>query len=162
MEIVIVCRREETIYSVQCSYINGSNAKGCVYVLVSMVVGNITGTIKRTNSEGDLVTISNIGCYKAVLAYDWESDNTTGTLPIRGNINSNETCPITSIIKNILNIIIYESISIEPPDDPSPTSSVNYLLFIVLAIILLVVVLVCIMVTVVVCFYKKGMLPNKE
>ena len=152
-------RREETIYSIQCSYINGSNAQGCVYVLVGMVVGNITGTIERTSSEGDVVAIFNIGCYKEVLAYDWESDNTTGTLPIRGNINSNETCPITSIITNISNIIIYESISIEPPDDPSPTSSVN-ILFIVLAIILLVV-LVCIMVGVL-CLYKKGTLPHKE
>ena len=74
-------------------------------------MGNITGTIKRTNSEGDLLNISNIGCYKEVLAYDWESDNTTGTISIRENINSNETCPITSIIKNISNnIIIDESI----------------------------------------------------
>ena len=60
-----------------------------------MVMGNITGTIERTSSEGDLVTISNIGYYKEVLAYDWESDNTIGTLPIRGNINSNEMCPVT-------------------------------------------------------------------
>ena len=95
VEMVTACRREGTIYSIQCSYINNSNAQGCIYVLVSMVVGNITGIIKRTSSEGDLVTISNIGYYKEVLAYDWESDNTTGTLPIRGNINSNEMCPIT-------------------------------------------------------------------
>ena len=98
MEIVTVCRREETIYSIQCSYINGSNAKGCICVFVNMVVGNITGIIERTNSEGDLVNISNIGYHKEVLAYDWECNNTTGNLTIRGNINSNETCPITSII----------------------------------------------------------------
>ena len=90
-----MCSREETIYSIQCSYINGSNAKGCIYVLVGMVMGNITGTIRRTSSEGDVVTISNIGYYKEVLAYDWESDNTIGILPIRGNINFNETCPVT-------------------------------------------------------------------
>ena len=89
---VTLSRREGTIYSIQCSYINNSNAQGCVYVLVSMVVGNITGTIERTSSGGDLVTISNIGCYKEVLAYDWEDDNTTGTLPIRENFSSNETC----------------------------------------------------------------------
>ena len=58
------------------------------------MVVSITGTIRRTSSEGDLVNISNIGYYKEVLAYDWESDNTTGTLPIRGNINSNKICPI--------------------------------------------------------------------
>ena len=61
---------------------------------MSVVVGNITGTIRRTSSEGDLVTISNIGYYKEVLAYDWESDNTTGTISIRGIINLNEMCPI--------------------------------------------------------------------
>ena len=59
-----------------------------------MVVGNITGTIRRTSSKGDLVNISNIGYYKEVLAYDWESDNTTGTISIRGIINLNEMCPI--------------------------------------------------------------------
>ena len=90
-----MCRREETIYSIQCSYINGSNAQGCIYVLVGMVMGNITGTIRRTSSERDVVTISNIGYYKEVLVYDWESDNTIGILPIRGNISFNETCPVT-------------------------------------------------------------------
>ena len=84
-----MCRKEETIYSIQCSYIKGSNAQGCIYVLVGMVMGNITGTIRRTSSEGNLVTISNIGYYKEVLVYDWESDNTIGILPIRGNISSN-------------------------------------------------------------------------
>ena len=62
-----------------------------------MVVGNITGTIEKTNFKGYL-NISNIGCYKEVLVYDWESDNNTGILPIRGNISSNEMCPIKGII----------------------------------------------------------------
>ncbi len=49
---------------------------------------NITGIINRTNSEGVRIEVPNIGCYREVLAFDLESDNTTGTLPVRGSIES--------------------------------------------------------------------------
>ncbi len=83
---------ENTTYSIQCSYISGSNARGCVFILVSGVEGlaNITGIINRTSSEGVRIEVPNIGNYREVLAFDVESDNTTGTLPVRGSI---ESCP---------------------------------------------------------------------
>ncbi len=48
-------------------------------------MANITGIINRTSSEGVRIEVPNIGCYREVLAFDLESDNTTGTLRVRGN-----------------------------------------------------------------------------
>ncbi len=88
---------ENTTYSIQCSYISGSNARGCVFILVGGVEGvaNITGIVNRTSSEGVRIKVPNIGCYREVLAFDLESDNTTGTLPVRGNITmiTMDMCP---------------------------------------------------------------------
>ncbi len=93
MEKVSFCLVENTTYSIQCSYISGSNARGCVFTLVSGVEGvaNITGIINRTSSEGVRIEVPNIGSYREVLAFDLESDKTTGTLPVRGSI---EFCPL--------------------------------------------------------------------
>ena len=93
VQSVTISRDQGDIYSIQCSYVTGSDAIGCVYILVSNKtnVNNFTGTLERTRM---LVEISNIGCYLEVLAYDLERDNTTGTLPIRENINSSETCNV--------------------------------------------------------------------
>ncbi len=94
VEEVRQCLVENTTYSIQCSFISGSNAHGCVFILVSGVEGvaNITGIINRTSSEGVRIEIPNIGNYREMLAFDLESDNTTGTLPLRGNITF-DMCP---------------------------------------------------------------------
>ncbi len=83
-----------TTYSIQCSYISGTDARGCVFILVGGVEGvaNITGIINRTSSEGVRIEVPNIGCYREVLAFDLESDNTTGTLPVRENVTLFDIC----------------------------------------------------------------------
>ena len=94
---------EDTTYSIKCSYISGSDARGCVFILVGGVEGvaNITGIINRTSSEGVLIDVPNIGCYREVLAFDLESDNTTGTLPVRRNITSVNICASTGMLFHI-------------------------------------------------------------
>ncbi len=90
VERVSLCLEENTTYSIQCSYISGSNARGCVFILVGGVEGvaNITGIINRTSSEGVRIEVPNISNYRKMLAFDLESDNTTGTLPVRGSIKT--------------------------------------------------------------------------
>ena len=63
-------RVDENIYFIQCSYLNGSDVCGCVYVLVSGEEGveNVTGFIER-DSNGVTLEVANIGCYSEVLAY---------------------------------------------------------------------------------------------
>ncbi len=94
MEEIRLCLVENTTYFIQCVYISGSNACGCVFILVSGVEGlaNITGIINRTSSEGVRIEVPNIGSFREVLAFDLESDNTTDILPLRGNIKF-DMCP---------------------------------------------------------------------
>ena len=91
------------IYSIQCSYLSGSDVNGCVYVLVSSEEGveNVTGFIER-DSNGVTLEVANIGCYCEVLAYD---NNTINQVqPVRTSI-TDETCLITTG-----NIIIFTCI----------------------------------------------------
>ena len=84
-----------THYSIQCSYLSGSDVSGCVYVLVSREEGveNVTGFIER-GSNGVTLEVANIGSYSEVLAHD----NTTISeiLPIRTSINTSDMCLITT------------------------------------------------------------------
>ncbi len=96
VQSVSICLVGGTTYSIQCSYVMGSNARGCVYFIMGTAVGNVTGAIVRSNSEGVTVELPTLDGYNEVLAYDWESDNSTGTLPIK--VMGSKLCPITAII----------------------------------------------------------------
>ena len=104
VQSVTVSRLERDTYSIQCNYITGSDAIGCVYTLVSnkKEVSDLSGTLKRTSLGGMVVEIPNVGCYREVLAYDLERDNTTGTLPIRGEVNFSEPCDV-GVSQGIIN-----------------------------------------------------------
>ena len=101
-------RMEGTTYIIQCTYITGSDAIGCIYTLLSTVEGvkRDSGFIKRTDSIGELMEISHICWYNELMAHDWERDNTTGTLPIKGIINYDTVCSdgkhTTSILHHVL------------------------------------------------------------
>ena len=53
----------------------------------------MTGTIARNDSDG--VQVQLVNGYSVLLAYDWENDNTTGTLPVKPLDNDSSTimCP---------------------------------------------------------------------
>ena len=94
----------------------GSNARGCVYFISSDGMENVTGTIARNNSAGVTVELASV-TYKT-LAYDWENDNSIGTLPVRvdSDYSSIEICPTitttsgtdqsTSELVNVFNIYL--------------------------------------------------------
>ena len=92
VQSVSICQVDNTQYSIQCGYLNGSDVSGCVYVLVSGEEGveNVTGFIER-DSNGVTLDVANIGSYSEVLAYD----DSIESLPVITSI-SNETCPATS------------------------------------------------------------------
>ena len=87
-----MCQVNTTHYSIQCSYLSGSDVSGCVYILVSREEGveNVTGFIER-DSNGVTLEVANIGCYSEVLAYAINE-----ILPVRTCINTRDTCPITT------------------------------------------------------------------
>ena len=100
MQGVSIFQVDTTHYSIQCSYLSGSDVSGCVYVLVSREEGveNVTGFIER-DSNGVTLEVVNIGCYSEVLAYD----NTTinEILPVRTSIITSDTCLIATYYTGI-------------------------------------------------------------
>lgn len=72
---------------VQCHFITGSNALGCMVVLVSEST-SIFFILERNNpcKVEALNTTDPMSSFYAVYAYDIESDGTSGTLPIPGQL----------------------------------------------------------------------------
>ena len=82
-----------TLIRVQCDFITGSDAQGCVVVLV----GNFNETLNLTRpenasdvSETYMFNLEyTISCFMSVLAYDIEKDGSIGSLAIYGEIHKN-------------------------------------------------------------------------
>ena len=90
---VRICQVEDSnSYLIQCGYVTGSDARGCSYCLLSDSQAKLNGTIDRSNSGGAGFDINS---YSELLAYDWEIDNTTGTLSVREDISDStfNECP---------------------------------------------------------------------
>ena len=96
---VNICQVKDKTYSITCTYLKDSDARGCVYTLVGRDgVEDMTGTIAREMEDaeqGDAERImeNDICRFQQVTASDWESDDQTGTLIVSGN---NFTCPAGS------------------------------------------------------------------
>ena len=97
VQSVSICLVRGTTYLIHCNYVMGSDARGCVYVITGDdVMGNVTGTIARSNSIGVIAELADGNTYSEIFAYDWENDNSSGSLPVLESILSIETCPITT------------------------------------------------------------------
>ena len=94
---VSICQITDSTFSIMCTYLSGSDARGCVYTLVSGV-DNIAGSIERGQSVE--VTVTDVQPYIDLLAHDWESDNSIGNVPVRG-INAIVPCPTSEPSKDI-------------------------------------------------------------
>ena len=69
-------------FVVQCDFITGSNAKGCMFVLEGEFE-NITANLEQNDSE--IVNVSHpLSCYCEIFAFDIESDGSVGTLAVPG------------------------------------------------------------------------------
>ena len=90
MVTAIMIEKENT-FLVYCDFIPGSNAEGCMVLLVG-VVNNVTANIERNSS--DLLNYS-LSCYHEIFAFDIESDGSVGKLAIPGVLMSvqNNTTP---------------------------------------------------------------------
>ena len=86
---------KDNVFIVQCDFITGSNAQGCMVVLVGEF-DNITANLTRNNPCVSLaVNVTQNYCYDIVFGFDIESDGSVGTLAVPGVIirNINVTCP---------------------------------------------------------------------
>ena len=86
-------------FRVQCDFILGSDAQGCMVVLVGELV-NTTVNISKSLSLEIVNAAYSVSCYKKVLAFDIEGDGQIGALAVpgklSGNFNVNTKCSPSS------------------------------------------------------------------
>jgi hypothetical protein len=84
-----ICQVNITTYIISCVFLNGSDASGCNYTLMSEE-GSITGSIERSNSEGETIVVACTAAGSELLlqvyASDLTLDDTTSSLVITQNI----------------------------------------------------------------------------
>ena len=95
---VIAVSTENSSFIVQCVFVSGSTARGCMVVLVGQS-DNTTVNLTREGlcATGVTSTITNIS-FLIIIGYDIESDGTLGTLAIEGEF-SNESLSCTENLK---------------------------------------------------------------
>jgi hypothetical protein len=73
------------VIKIQCDFIPGSNAQGCLVVMVGES-GNTTTKLMRTNTltAGTCLTSLPSNNYQHLLAFDIESDGSVGTVEVPG------------------------------------------------------------------------------
>lgn len=75
-------------FRVQCDFITGSNAQGCMVVLVGEF-DNVTVNLKRDNNTEVIIVTYPVSCYKKVLAFDIEYDGSIGTVAVSRELMRN-------------------------------------------------------------------------
>ncbi len=88
-------RVQGNTYSIQCIYPNGSNASGCVYILVSGEEGVQNGTGAIEGGDATRILVPDIGCYSEVLAFGLPSGNTS-KLAARAIITTDKVCSVNT------------------------------------------------------------------
>jgi hypothetical protein len=98
LQDVTICQVNTTTYIISCVFLSGSDASGCNYTLMSEE-GSITGSIERSNSEGETIVVAGTAAGSELLLQAYASDlildDTTGSLVIVSSITglSVEPCP---------------------------------------------------------------------
>ena len=82
-------------FVVQCDFITGSNAQGCMVVLVGEF-GNITINLEQNGC--DILNVSHpLSFYHEIFAFDIETDGSVGTLAVPGVFNINDSSDTTCV-----------------------------------------------------------------
>ena len=160
---ILFTRIHVDIYFIQCSYLSGSDVRGCVYVLVSREEGveNVTGFIER-DINGVTLEVANIGCYGEVIAYDSATINEI--LPVRTSI-TDEVCIITTsgiimftVLRAFSNVCVHlDSLTIAPtsPSSGTLTPTITALISVVVVVVVVAVVLAVMLIIVSFVLYQN-------
>ena len=73
------------IFTVQCEFISGSNAQGCLVVLIGQY-DNITERLTRNNNTKLVYVKYPQSCYRNVIAFDIESNGSVGLIAVPGYV----------------------------------------------------------------------------
>ena len=100
-----VTLEDANAFMLQCSFMNGSDAQGCMVVVVGQF-GNATRNLTRnsTHVTGTLNVTHPLSCFSKVFGFDIESDGSVETLAIPGvlmmnSITTGPCMPTTSEVK---------------------------------------------------------------
>ena len=72
-------------FRVECVFISGSDAEGCLVILVGDF-NNHTLNLTRTNNSAITRVNYYVSCYKEVISFDIEGDGSVGTVAVPGEI----------------------------------------------------------------------------
>ena len=83
--------------TLQCEFITGSDATGCMVVLTSENSHKVQYNLTRNSTISEILSVAlehPPSCYTGVEAFDIESDGSVGTLPVPGQliVNSQAQC----------------------------------------------------------------------
>ena len=81
---------DDHTFTIQCDFIAGSNAQGCVVVLVGEF-DNATGNLTRDSTlsaTGAISVLNPTSYYFKVFAFDIESDGSVDTLAVPGELRN--------------------------------------------------------------------------
>ena len=92
--ITAVPLRDTNKIMLQCNFAIGSDARGCMVIIVSGCV-NMTKNLTRSNNSKHITQTLNVSqapnCFTGLFGYDIESDGSVGTLSVPGEIKINFT-----------------------------------------------------------------------
>ena len=90
--MVIVQEVESANFNVQCHFIPGSDAQGCMVLLIGQFDNHTMTLIRRRadmlHSEQLELKYRTLSCYHSVVVYDVESDGSIGTLAVPGHLET--------------------------------------------------------------------------
>ena len=79
----------DVTFQVQCDFIPGSDAQGCMIILVGDY-NNVSVTLLMNQTNSEIINITNsVSCYKRVIAFDVEHNGQIGTLAVPGKLSGN-------------------------------------------------------------------------
>ena len=85
---VSLCSIDDTTYTVSCTYLNGSSSRGCTYTLTGgSPDAHLTGTVERSNVEGDILEITQLSVFSSLWAVDADSASGDGSVAVNGSLS---------------------------------------------------------------------------
>ena len=84
--------------TLQCEFITGSDATGCMVVLTSENSQKVQYNLTRNSTISEVLSVTlehPPSCYTGVEGFDIESDGSVGTLPVPGQLIVNSQAPCT-------------------------------------------------------------------
>ena len=123
----VVATGDSNRVRVECDFILGSDADGCVVVLLSTgEVDNTTLNSTRENNSSQMAVTqlelpSPLHCYNRVYALDVESDGSIGSLPVPGVLDLADTDTAVSCSPMDTRRSLSEHTLIAPPPPPPNT-----------------------------------------